>query len=132
MRVHVKIVFDKEKVGFFTVMPSGSIDSDTYLDFREKIAPILNASTKGIVMDLSGVDYISSAGLGILFAVKKQLKQQNGDLVFCNLKPQIKRLFEIVNALPKETMFKNNVEADAYFYRMMNQTLEKNHEEKEL
>jgi hypothetical protein len=44
--------------------------------------------------------------------------------LFCNLKPQIRRLFEIVNALPKETLFKNTEEADAYLYRMMNQRID--------
>jgi hypothetical protein len=41
------------------------------------------------------------------------------------LKPQIKRLFEIVNALPKETLFKSVEEADAYLYRMMNREIDK-------
>ena len=57
--------------------------------------------------------------------MKKHLRQRNGELVFCHLKPQIKRMFEIVNALPKETMFRDNAEADAYLYRMMNKETKK-------
>ena len=123
--MHVKIIPSADKVGYFTVLPHGSIDSDTYVDFKEKITPLLNKTTKGVILDLVDVDYISSAGLGVLFTMKKHLKQQNGDLLFCNLKPQIKRLFQIVNALPQETMFKSAEEADAYLYKMMNQEIEK-------
>lgn len=123
--MHVKIHPNNDKPGYFTVVPVGPIDSDTYLEFNDKIKPLLIKPTKGIILDLNQVDYISSAGLGVLFTMKKFLKESGGDLLFSNVKPQIKRLFEIVNALPQETMFKSTAEADAYLYKMMNQELEK-------
>ena len=118
--MRVQISSSKEKPGFFTVIPYGPIDSDTHGEFRDKIKTLLASTTKGVVLDLEHVDYISSAGLGVLFAMKKTLAENKGELLFCNLKPQIQRLFELVNALPKETLFKNLEEADAYFYKMMN------------
>jgi anti-sigma B factor antagonist len=123
--IHVKIQTDASKPGTMTITPFGPIDSDTYLDFEDKIKPALKPGIKGIVLDLANVEYISSAGLGVLFTMKKFLKQQGGELLFSNLKPQIVRLFEIVNALPKETLFKNTEEADAYLYKMMNLEREK-------
>ena len=122
--LHVKIQAHPDKPGTFTVTPFGSIDSDSYTDFDAKMKPLLVPSTKGILLDLANVEYISSAGLGVLFTMKKFLKQKGSDLLFYNLKPQIKRLFEIVNALPKETLFKNAEEADAYLYKMMNREIE--------
>ena len=109
----------------YTVTPHGPIDSDTYVSFNDKVQPLLVDSTKAIVLNLANVDYISSAGLGVLFTMKKFLKQKNGDLLFSNLKPQIKRLFEIVNALPSETLFASTEEADAYLYKMMQQEIDK-------
>ncbi len=123
--MHVKINPNQDKPGYFTVLPQGSIDSDTYLDFNDKIKPLLIKATKGIILDLSQVDYISSAGLGVLFTMKKFFKENSGDLLFCNLKPQIKRLFEVVNALPTESMFKSHEEADAYLYKIMNEAIQK-------
>ena len=122
--MHVNINPNGDKPGYYTVAPHGPIDSDTHTDFSDKITPLLNKETKGIILDLADVDYISSAGLGVLFTMKKHLRQNSGDLLFCNLKPAIKRLFEIVNALPAETLFKNSEEADAYLYRMMNKETE--------
>ena len=122
--MHVKISTNQERAGYFKVVPFGPIDSDTYLNFNDSIQPLLVAATKGIVLDLANVDYISSAGLGVLFTMKKFLKTNGGELLFCNMKPQIVRLFEIVNALPKETLFKDANEADAYLYRMMNKEIE--------
>ena len=126
MDMHVNIMPILNKAGYFTVEPHGPIDSDNYLDFRDKISPLLTKTTKSVILDLADVDYISSAGLGVLFTMKKHLMGQNGDLVFCHLKPQIRRLFEIVNALPQETMFKSVEEADAYLYKMMNREIDKN------
>ena len=122
--MHVKINANQDRTGFFRVTPFGPIDSDTYLDFNDSIQPLLVAETKGVVLDLENVDYISSAGLGVLFTMKKFLKTNGGELLFCNMKPPIVRLFEIVNALPKETLFKDADEADAYLYRMMNKEIE--------
>ena len=131
MNMHVKIASHMERPGNFTVIPHGAIDSDSYADFKDKMAPLLTKSTKSIVLDLVDVDYISSAGLGVLFTMKKYLKEHSGDLLFCNLKPQIKRLFEIVKALPPEILFENASEADAYFYKMMNEEIERQKEKQD-
>ncbi len=122
--IHVKIEKRTDRGYAFTVTPYGPIDSDTYLDFDDKTKHLLVSSTKAIVLDLANCDYISSAGLGVLFTMKKFLKKNSGELLFLNLKPQIIRLFEIVNALPKETIFKDAEEADTYLYKMMNRDKE--------
>lgn len=117
----VKISANKEKNGYFTVTPHGSIDADTHQAFKEKMDELLNdKNTKMVLVDLANVDYISSAGLGVLFSVKKALIANKGELLFCNLKPQIAKLFEIVKALPRETVFRSVEEADKYFYSIMN------------
>ena len=123
--MHVKINSIKDKPGFYTVVPDGPVDSESHVDFRSKLNPILNDKTRGILLDLSAVNYISSAGLGVLFSIKKILIQNNGELLFCGMRPQIKKLFEIVKALPKETVFTNAAEADKYFYAIMNEEIKK-------
>jgi anti-anti-sigma factor len=47
------------------------------------------------VLDLSGVDYISSAGLRVLMLARKQAKVQGGTLVVAGLTPVVKEIFEI-------------------------------------
>ena len=124
----VKVSGNPGKEGFFTVTPHGPIDSDTYMEFQNSLTPLLVGSTKGICIDLSDVDYISSAGLGVFFNANKIISKNGASLIFSNLKPQIKRLFEIVKALPPEILFENAAEADAYFYKMMNEEIERQKE----
>lgn len=128
--MQVQVMSNKDKEGFFTVVPFGSIDSDTHGDFRDKLAPLLVKSTKGILVDLQNIDYISSAGLGVLFSVKKYLTENKASFLFCNLKPQIKKLFDVVKVLPKDSIFTSVDEADKYFYSIMNQEIRKQTEKK--
>ncbi len=47
------------------------------------------------VLDFAELDYISSAGLGLLFATHKRLVDAGGGLKLVNLKPYIRELFDI-------------------------------------
>ena len=123
--MRIDITQNPDKPGFYTITPHGPIDSETHEEFVTRVHPLLSPKTRGILVDLKDVDYISSAGLGALFTIKKFMLAKNSDLLFCNLKPQIKQLFEIIKALPKETIFTNTEEADRYFYKIMNDEIEK-------
>ncbi len=123
--MRVKITAIKNKKGFFKVLPYKSIDSDTHDDFREKIKPLLVKSTKHIVLDLEKTDYISSAGLGVIFLIKKTLATSGGRLIIYHPKPHIHRLFEAVKHMLKDTLYHSIEEADAYLDQVMKTELTK-------
>ncbi len=80
---------------------------------EEKLNPLFVASTKVLIFDLSRLDYISSAGVKVVFKAKRALKEINGAFMMANLKPQIKRVFDIINALPDIRIFKSLKAMDA-------------------
>ncbi len=47
------------------------------------------------MVDLSGVEYISSVGLRVLMLASKQAKAQGGALAVCGLQPVVREIFEI-------------------------------------
>jgi anti-anti-sigma factor len=47
-----------------------------------------------LVLDLSGTEYISSVGLGVLVVVNKRVTEAKGRVVFCNLRESIQQLFD--------------------------------------
>jgi anti-anti-sigma factor len=114
----------EEHPGVFTVIPSGSIDTETYLDLEEKLNPILSESTKLIIFDMGAVHYISSMGLGVIFKTKSFLDKQGGSLIISNLQPQVKKVMSILKALP-EHIFKNMEEVDAYITQIQRKELER-------
>ena len=106
-------VKEKEK-GVFIISPIGSLDSDTCLILEKKADPVLNLKAKVIILNMQGVDYISSAGLGVIFKIKKALKQNHGKLYIVNLTPTVKKVFDIINALPQQDIFVSVEELDNY------------------
>jgi anti-anti-sigma factor len=78
--------------------PAGRIDHGSAEGFKDALRPHLERCSAGqdqLVLDLSGVDYISSAGLRVLMLARKQAKVQGGTLVVTGLTPVVKEIFEI-------------------------------------
>jgi len=109
----------------FLIMPKGRLDTDTYVTFEERVKPLLVQTTKVLIFDMSKLDYISSAGLGVLFFAKKFVEQNKGNFVMTNLQPQIRKVFEIVKALPNESIFESMEEVDKYLDTIQKREIEK-------
>lgn len=58
-------------------------------------AAVLEEVERPCTVDLAELEYISSAGLGLLFATHKRLLERGGGLRLVNLRPHIRELFHI-------------------------------------
>jgi anti-sigma B factor antagonist len=58
-------------------------------------AEVLDQVSESCVVDFAELKYISSAGLGLLFATQKRLVDHGGALTLVNLNPHIREVFEI-------------------------------------
>ncbi|MBN2119545.1 MAG: STAS domain-containing protein [Candidatus Omnitrophica bacterium] len=115
-----KVNVTKKDSRVFIVSAIGSLDSGTYQALEKELESVLVPSTKAIIFDMKGVDYISSMGWHILFKVKVDIEKNAGTIVLTNFQPQIKKIFDIIRVLP-EHFFSNMEEADKY----INEFLEK-------
>jgi anti-anti-sigma factor len=102
----------------YVVAPSGQIDGHTYSILENELDPIIAQKPTLIALDLADVDYLSSAGIRVILKTKKALTANGGKLVFMHLQPQIKKVFEIIEALPAMRVFKDIHEMDAYLDRI--------------
>ena len=78
--------------------PSGLIDHLSAGDFEDSIAPFLKSCKAGcdpLVLDLSALEYISSAGLRVLMLAAKQAKAAGGRIVLAAAQPVVKEILEI-------------------------------------
>ena len=104
--------------GIFVVAPIGSIDAAGNAIFQEKVDSMLKQNPDVIIFDMEYADYINSMGIRVLVKTKKAMKQRGGKIVFINLQPQIKKVFDILNALPSLKVFANIQELDGYLDAM--------------
>ncbi len=97
-----------------TVKLFGSLDTATAPELERQLSPVLAGTVKDLVFDLAQLKFISSAGLRVFSITRRQLKDRDGQAVFVCLQPQIKEVFEIIEALPGLSVFRDLDELDAY------------------
>ncbi|MFO7727312.1 MAG: STAS domain-containing protein [Desulfonatronovibrio sp.] len=77
------------------ITAAGRLDTTTAADFESKCLEIISPEDKNIIIDLQGIEYISSAGLRSILSVGKKVRSDGGNLIFCNLKGMVREVFEI-------------------------------------
>ena len=73
----------------------GRMDVVTSTAFEQACDKSINDGDKCLVLDLGGLEYISSAGLRSILGVDKKVKALGGKLALCNLKGMVKEVFHI-------------------------------------
>jgi anti-anti-sigma factor len=96
----------------------GSLDSDTAAAMEKALEDAIAGSSELVVLDMATLDYISSAGLRVIFKAAKSLKGEGRRLAVAKRQPQIEKVFEILQALPDMAVFANDDELDSYLDAM--------------
>jgi anti-sigma B factor antagonist len=100
------------------VHPSGSLDSTTAPTLERELTPLISGAIKTLVLDMEGVTFVSSAGIRVILAARKQMADRKGSLLIANLQPPVAKAFEIVRAIPDMNIFRNTAELDDYLAAM--------------
>jgi len=103
---------------------SGRLDTHTYQALDEALAPLLATQITTLVLDLSHLDYISSAGIRSIFKARKVLASRDGRVLVVNPQPQIRKVFDVVKAVPLNEIFTSVQELDDYLDEMQRRVLE--------
>jgi len=73
----------------------GRMDAVTAPDFEKEVDRLLEKGETRFVVDLGGLDYISSAGLRSILSLAKKLKSNSGTLHLAALQAVVKEVFDI-------------------------------------
>lgn len=79
------------------LVPTGTIDSSTAPVLESEFDKLIRRKQTRIVVDLSHVDFISSAGVGIFLGTASTLRSINGDLIFMSVPEHIEEVLDIIN-----------------------------------
>lgn len=95
----MEIVETREQ-GAMVVVPVGRVDSTTSDRFEQQLSKLLAGGERRLVVDFSRVEYISSAGLRVMLALAKRLKDARGALALCGLGEPVRQVFSLAGFLP--------------------------------
>lgn len=73
------------------IVLSGRFDASQ----RDKAFEALSGMPGSFVVDLSGLEYISSAGIGVLVATLKRLRDSGETLTLVNLSERVRTVFQL-------------------------------------
>jgi len=73
----------------------GRLDSSTSKTMEERLLPIIDSGEGRLVIELSQLDYISSAGLRVFLLAAKRMGSANGRMILCSLQDVVKQVFDI-------------------------------------
>jgi len=101
----------KPEAGSHVVEIHGTLAEETKSRAKETFLGLLDSSPARIVVDLTGLDYISSAGIGLLISVLRHCRQRLTPLAVCGLGPEIEELFKLTHLDQVFNVFRNRPEA---------------------
>jgi anti-anti-sigma factor len=90
MNVQVSTVGDYTVVGV-----DGRIDTTNATAFEAKLTELIDGGAAKILVDCSGLNYISSSGLRVFLVIQKKLGAGTGRFKLCSLQPGIREIFDI-------------------------------------
>jgi anti-sigma B factor antagonist len=85
------------------VRAHGDLDLTTAPRLREQVVQIVSGGQPRIVLDVQGVDFVDSTGLGVLIGLLKRTRSQGGDLRLVSTRPGLRKILELTaldRALP--------------------------------
>jgi len=90
-----ELAFTSDQQADATVLAlTGEIDMQSAGVLRDRV-DALEVSSGTLVLDLAGVGFVDSSGLGALLGIKKQQDGGGGRLLLTRLSPAVTRLIEI-------------------------------------
>jgi anti-sigma B factor antagonist len=93
--VELGLEVDDSRPPFTVLAVKGEIDVYSAPRLRERLVELVSEGHRRIVVDLEGVDFLDSTGLGVLVGGLKRLRTHGGDLSLVCTQPRILKVFEI-------------------------------------
>lgn len=84
-----------ERNGFAVLAVSGEVDVATVPRLREQLHSLVAQGSNRIVVDLEGVEFLDSTGLGVLVGALKRVRAHDGELRVVCPQSRVRKVFEV-------------------------------------
>ena len=94
----------------------GRVSSVTTANLAGWLGAQADRGRRGVVVDMSGIDYINGTALRLLATAAADLATTNSEMVVCGLRPVIRTVFDLAAPIPHLTI---EPSADAALRRLL-------------
>lgn len=99
---------------FFKVSIHGKLDANSASEAEGGLFDAIAKGDGSMLLDLSSLDYVSSAGLRVMLVVAKRVQQRGGKLALFGLNGNVKEVFEISGFSAVFKIFGDEPEASGF------------------
>ena len=98
-----------------TIALAGRLDTNTAPELDLELNRLLadNAVSR-LVFDMGQLEYLSSAGIRCFIRARKAIEPRGGKVALINPQPAVRKVLDIVKAIPPGGIFASTAELDAY------------------
>ena len=79
----------------YIISQQGQVNSANAATVETEVLSVLQKGAKNVLLNMSELSYISSAGLRVVLVLAKRLKQAGGKLVIYGMQPHVQEVFDI-------------------------------------
>ncbi|NMM46818.1 STAS domain-containing protein [Marinigracilibium pacificum] len=104
----------KKNDGIYHVIITGEVDASSSIELDKQISMALDKGEGKLLIDCSGLSYISSAGLGVFMSYVEPMESDGRKMVICGLNNKVFNTFEILGLHQVLTIKSNEQDAKSY------------------
>ena len=82
--------------GVVMLAVKGFLDAHTFEELERNINDLFDQNHYRLIVDLSGLDYISSAGAGVFIGAIGTAQENDGNIILMRPSPNVKEVFDLL------------------------------------
>ena len=90
----------------------GFLDAHTAPNFEQAIQNLIEENRYKIIISMTELNYISSAGLGVFMGFIEEIREKNGDIKLSNMTDKVYKVFDLLGFPALYQIFKEEAEAE--------------------
>lgn len=91
---------------------SGFLDAHTAPNFEQAIQELIEENRYKIIVSMSDLNYISSAGLGVFMGFIEEIREKEGDIKLTNMKEKVYKVFDLLGFPALYQIYKEEADAE--------------------
>jgi anti-sigma B factor antagonist len=95
----------------------GFLDAHTAPNFEQAIQELIEENRYKIIVSMSDLNYISSAGLGVFMGFIEEIRENEGDIKLSNMSEKVYKVFDLLGFPALYQIYKEESEAESAYHK---------------